>query len=181
MPVCKNNPERSYTGTEPSPKGLGFCASGEVDGTKMRGKDGNMWIKTNDRWVKHISKRELKDKMFNQLVDWWKKLASGGIIFIYKNGTNELILSNKKTIKAQNKEIAEKWLEQADNPNVVAIIWSAQSIDILEEFIDNIFKITPKPELNKMLKMKKLETYLLKHYETYFNKYIYHTDKDMML
>ena len=26
MPKCKNNPSRSYNGTEPSPKGLGYCA-----------------------------------------------------------------------------------------------------------------------------------------------------------
>ena len=25
MPSCKNDPTRKYKGTEPSPKGLGFC------------------------------------------------------------------------------------------------------------------------------------------------------------
>ena len=26
MPICKNDPSRKYKGTEPSPKGLGWCA-----------------------------------------------------------------------------------------------------------------------------------------------------------
>ena len=54
MPKCKNNPSRRYKGTEPSPKGLGYCASG-AKGTK-KGRDGNMWqIKKygkSQRWVK---------------------------------------------------------------------------------------------------------------------------------
>ena len=29
MPNCKNDSKRSYTGEEPSPKGLGFCAHAE--------------------------------------------------------------------------------------------------------------------------------------------------------
>ena len=61
---CKNNPKKSYKGTEPSPKGLGWCASGESIGKKRKGKDGNMWIvkktKTSKRWVRCISKKPLK-------------------------------------------------------------------------------------------------------------------------
>jgi hypothetical protein len=53
MSVCKNNPKRTYTGKEPSPKGLGYCASGEKEGTKMEGKDGSMWIKKKGRWIKY--------------------------------------------------------------------------------------------------------------------------------
>lgn len=53
MPRCKNNIKKSYTGNEPSPKGLGYCASSEPDGKKMKGKDGNIWIKKSGRWVKH--------------------------------------------------------------------------------------------------------------------------------
>ena len=44
MPKCKNDPTRSYKGTEPSPKGLGYCAHGMKEGDKKKGKDGNMWI-----------------------------------------------------------------------------------------------------------------------------------------
>lgn len=55
MPKCKNNPFRHYKGTEPSPKGNGWCASGESIGKKRKGTDGKMWIvkktKTSRRWV----------------------------------------------------------------------------------------------------------------------------------
>ena len=71
MPKCKNNPSRSYKGTEPSPKGLGYCASGEKIGKKRKGKDGNMWIvkevkSGSGRWVKfstNISKKDDNKKV----------------------------------------------------------------------------------------------------------------------
>ena len=44
MPPCKNNPKRSYKGTEPSPKGLGYCASGEKVGTIKKRKHKKKWI-----------------------------------------------------------------------------------------------------------------------------------------
>ena len=74
MPKCKNNPLRHYKGTEPSPKGLGWCASGESIGKKRKGKDGNMWIiqktKKSKRWVrlkscKSTEKKSRKRKYFN--------------------------------------------------------------------------------------------------------------------
>ena len=43
MPKCKNDPKKSYKGTEPSPKGLGYCAHGEKLGKIRKGKDGNNW------------------------------------------------------------------------------------------------------------------------------------------
>ena len=60
---CKNNPKKSYTGKEPSPKGFGWCASGEIIGKKRIGKDGNRWIikKMNNgskKWVKYIDKKD---------------------------------------------------------------------------------------------------------------------------
>jgi hypothetical protein len=44
MPKCINDVNKSYTGDEPSPKGLGYCAHAEKIGTIKKGKDGNMWI-----------------------------------------------------------------------------------------------------------------------------------------
>jgi len=41
---CKNNPNKSYDGTEPSPKGRGYCASGLKEGTIMKGKNKKEWI-----------------------------------------------------------------------------------------------------------------------------------------
>ena len=57
MPKCKNDESKSYKGDEPSPKGLGYCAHAEKEGSEKKGKDGNMWeVKMvssgSKRWVK---------------------------------------------------------------------------------------------------------------------------------
>jgi hypothetical protein len=57
MPLCKNDNKKHYKGTEPCPKGLGFCPHKLKTGTIMRGKDGKLWIikkinKGNKDWVK---------------------------------------------------------------------------------------------------------------------------------
>ena len=57
MPKCKNNPKKSYKGTEPSPKGKGWCAGGMEEGVTEKGADGNKWIVTSNkkghkRWAK---------------------------------------------------------------------------------------------------------------------------------
>ncbi len=57
MPKCKNDPSKSYKGTEPSPKGLGWCAHSEKVGKTRKGKDGNKWIV---KEVKNGSKRWMK-------------------------------------------------------------------------------------------------------------------------
>jgi hypothetical protein len=44
MPKCINDSSSSFKGTEPSPKGLGYCAHAEKVGSKMKGKNGKMWI-----------------------------------------------------------------------------------------------------------------------------------------
>lgn len=48
MPECKNDPKTSYTGKEPSPKGLGYCSKKERIGTKKRGRNGKMYIVKKD-------------------------------------------------------------------------------------------------------------------------------------
>ena len=73
MPICKNNNKKNYTGEEPSPKGLGYCASSEKEGTKMKGKDGNIWIKKNGRWTKfnnnnNNNKTKLSNKPDNKKI-----------------------------------------------------------------------------------------------------------------
>jgi hypothetical protein len=57
MPKCKNDPDSTYTGDEPSPKGRGFCAHAVKANIVMKGKDGNNWIvkevsNGSKRWVK---------------------------------------------------------------------------------------------------------------------------------
>jgi hypothetical protein len=86
MPICKNNDKRSYTGK----KRLGYCASGEKEGTKMKGLDGNIWQKKNGKWVKYSKNSENSVLLEKKLYNWWKNLSQGGIIIIYKDLTNQM-------------------------------------------------------------------------------------------
>lgn len=72
MPKCKNDNTRSYKGTEPSPKGLGYCAHPEKIGKKRKGKDGNMWIIKSTskgilRWVKYKDNKKKDKNIFSEL------------------------------------------------------------------------------------------------------------------
>lgn len=81
MPYCINNNKKTYIGNEPSPKGLGYCASGEKEGTEMKGKDGNIWIKSNGKWIKKNTSIVNTSKTTNceNIVKYFKihKLKSG--------------------------------------------------------------------------------------------------------
>lgn len=44
MPPCKNDPSRYYRGSEPSPKGNGWCAHADPVSKRRKGADGVMWI-----------------------------------------------------------------------------------------------------------------------------------------
>lgn len=56
MPKCLNDPNKTFSGKEPSPKGLGYSASAESKGKTMHGKDENMWevveTKTCKKWMR---------------------------------------------------------------------------------------------------------------------------------
>ena len=74
MPKCINDPSRTYKGTEPSPKGLGYCAHSEKIGTKKKGLDGNNWeIKQNkkgiNRWVKVNSNKKKETILLNSFIN----------------------------------------------------------------------------------------------------------------
>jgi hypothetical protein len=57
---------------------LGYCASGEKEGTEMKGKDGNMWVKKNGKWVKKISKEDYYKKLLDKLPQSLEKLYIKG-------------------------------------------------------------------------------------------------------
>ena len=111
MPKCKNSSTGTYKGTEPSPKGLGYCARGEKLGKKKKGLDGNIWEvkKTKngiERWVKitktknSSNKTEKKTPKTSQKQTRGKKLKTNDIV-VYKNrksfkNGNNLSLSNDK-------------------------------------------------------------------------------------
>ena len=94
MPFCKNDPKKSYKGTEPSPKGLGYCAHTENVGKIMKGLDGNKWIiaKTSQgvkRWIKYDNKKIIKKtnkKLNNNIVN--SKIS--------KNDCSKFVIYEKK-------------------------------------------------------------------------------------
>jgi sugar-specific transcriptional regulator TrmB len=74
MLKCKNDPSRTYKGTEPSPKGLGYCAHSDQTGSIKVGKDGNKWIikeikNGTKRWMKYkvIKPNNVFSKRFNKI------------------------------------------------------------------------------------------------------------------
>ena len=82
MPKCINDPKKSYKGTEPSPKGLGYCAHSEKVGTKKKGKDGNEWI---IKKVSSGSKRWMKLKTTGEIKLFYKKKFGGTTFHDYGN------------------------------------------------------------------------------------------------
>jgi hypothetical protein len=71
MPNCRNDPSRRYSGVEPSPKGLGWCAHAEKVHKKRMGRNGKPWVVKkfgkSKRWVPDPSKRvHKKQKQFTK-------------------------------------------------------------------------------------------------------------------
>ena len=60
MPPCKNS-TGYYTGREPSPKGLGYCAHSEGVGARRVGNDGWTWIVQRDRLGRLAWKKYMKN------------------------------------------------------------------------------------------------------------------------
>lgn len=114
MPFCIKDPKSTYKGSEPSPKGLGYCAHAEKVGTKMKGKDGNIWIiksiGTNiKRWVK-ISNKSDKVKQVQR---------KGKKYYIHDNGGRpfEVIINSKKEVfvyKRSQKDVKNNDYEAYD-------------------------------------------------------------------
>lgn len=67
MPQCKNDENKTYNGTEPSPKGLGYCAHAEKVDTIRKGRDKNDWIVKKygniKRWVKYKKEYDLSNEL----------------------------------------------------------------------------------------------------------------------
>ena len=102
---CKNSDKGTYKGTEPSPKGRGYCAKGEKNNKKMKGNDGNIWIinetKTGvKRWVKFTKKSKINKSI--------KKS---------KNPKNPKKSKNSKKSIKKNKSLSEN-LKQMTNIEV---------------------------------------------------------------
>jgi hypothetical protein len=79
MRQCINDPNKSYTRNEKSPKGLGWCAYSEKVGTKMIGRDGKVYV---------IKKTKNHRKIWS-LSEFYKN---------YKKSENKLIALLKKVL-----------------------------------------------------------------------------------
>jgi hypothetical protein len=66
-------------------------------------------------------------------------LSQGSIIVIYQNNTHKLIKSSKS-----KKEIIKKWNKYDKDKEIKAIIWSAISIDVIQQFVEYLIKKTTK-------------------------------------
>jgi hypothetical protein len=71
MPLCKNDPKKTYKGNEPSPKGLGYCAHNENIDVIKKGTDGNKWIiavtkKGIKQWIKYKIIAKTDNSKFNK-------------------------------------------------------------------------------------------------------------------
>jgi hypothetical protein len=180
---CKNDKKASYTGKEKSPKGLGYCAHAEEVGTIKKGKDGNKWVikrASNNtlRWVKHDERPQL---LYKKLFKWWKKLAAGGYVIIYKNGKSLLWKSTKKSSDAQFKEEEKFMSEASKDKEVVAIVWSGMSNDVLTHFSNYLAKKRSRDEVKQILGSRSPEKILIQNYKKYFEKYKLQTKKDYTL
>lgn len=188
MPKCKNDPKKSYSGNEPSPKGLGWCAHAEKVGIIKKGNDGNQWIiksiGNSKRWIKH-GKKNIKKKidfddidlkkiinvLSNKFIKWWKILAEGGIMVVYKNGKYDILASKKSSGKAKIKENVEIHKQIGKDNDVKYIVWSNQSYDTIEMFTFYILEKTKNEEIEKILKSNNPINIFIDNFKKYFEKY----------
>lgn len=113
MPKCINNPKKNYKGSEPSPKGFGYCAGGMKVGEKKKGKDGNIWIikkvkNGSKRWMKLENKvKKVKGKKYNTFPNYYgDNLLENYIVNIDKSEINVLIhLPKSEKILSEHTEL----------------------------------------------------------------------------
>ena len=165
MPKCKNDPKRTYKGTEPTPKGLGYCAHSEKVGKKMKGKDGNQWIITETkkgikRWSKIKTSKHIKSnnttKSYNTKSDNTNKSLK----------INKLLIKIPK-YKLPDKELLKNYLTDINLNDFTEII---KFLKLKNNYtIDNIIKkLTSKTLHNKIIKKlinyKKIPLSILDYY-----------------
>ena len=117
MPICKNDPKKSYKGTEPSPKGLGFCAHAEKLGSTKKGLDGNLWkIESTAQGVKRWVKKSKKTSSS-------KSAIPGKKYFIYHPSVRNIpylvyVNENKKTASIYTLPLDKKSRQMYDEKNI---------------------------------------------------------------
>jgi uncharacterized protein YwqG len=167
MPKCLNDEKKYYKGNEPSPKGLGYSASGEEVDEEMIGKDGNMWIiiqtKTCKKWVKVDNEKKPKKKVIdfdnldeNDYINAYLPDVSeeeisdetgleekfGGAKPFFIEGESWPLINNKQPMK-----LLIQFKDPRKKDNILIRIFSTIDEDN-EDYDDPIFKVL-KIELNE--------------------------------
>jgi hypothetical protein len=196
MPKCKNDKTRSFKGTEPSPKGLGWCAHGMKVGAVKKGKDGREWevsgIKNGSkRWMKvnEYDINKLYEYLKNKIHNWWYELSIGGLLVIYNNKKYKLIKYKKKTLldKIKNKLFKknqsndEEWNNLKNNKDIKYILWSSRSYDNLDQFINFILEKSSIKIIEDFIKQKDTLKLISNNFTKLCNKYYMYSNKDYVL
>ena len=181
MPPCKNDASRSYAGTEPSPKGVGYCAHAEKAGSVRAGRDGEQWIVARQgsgvqRWVHH---NPVKEQLVAKLNAWWQQLAEGGVMVIKADGAYAMVRSGKATRTAKMKDVRAQWAAAAADDAVVAIVWSGMSRDFLQHFVNFVCQRRP-ADAAAMVRGDAVGM-LARSYKTYFMRDRLNSSKDYLL
>jgi hypothetical protein len=165
MPVCKNDPAKKYKGTEPSPKGLGFCAHSEKVGTTKKGKDENNWIV---KQVSNGSKRWMKIKSEKITNDYKNRFVS------YKKVSTGWFSSRKTTsfldgLTSDDPKMIYKWIRYnkfektpSSIPDGYRKIKINNTLDDLADYFGSKILLTEENTIYQKIKSQ------LKSYDTYF-------------
>tara|TARA_Y100000389_G_C17470244_1_gene529793 strand:+ start:6121 stop:6942 length:822 start_codon:yes stop_codon:yes gene_type:complete len=163
MPKCKNDPRRRYKGTEPSPKGLGYCAHAEPIKTRRIGKDNNPWIiqKTQNgikRWVKDniicdvssfvktisINFSELKpkkNKVHSCLLEKNTLKLKFSSSLILELDSYEIILNLKKNNTHVYDNLKDIWINASHNGLIIDIWFNCKkNMKIYNNFIKQMLE-----------------------------------------
>jgi hypothetical protein len=149
MPSCKNDSKRKYKGTEPSPKGLGYCAHASQVGSVKKGKDGNKWIVAqvsngSQRWMKKNGKSKSKSKIKSKS----KSKSKGN-----SNSKKHNMSINKHKSKRNNKTVKGNYITQYNGgyPYLVNIMSNNVKISVIGP--DFLWEDDPKPnDYTKLIK-----------------------------
>ena len=158
MPKCINNSKKSYKGTEPSPKGLGYCAAEEKVNTRKKGRDNNYWIiketkNKTKRWVKETkttkTTKETKTTKTTKKTKPTKPTKKRGV---YSNLTDEQLDIINKLTKTLRKELTKiKVNVYKSNLKPINGIYIRDLISLgneIEPYIIIVFKLNNDKTLN---------------------------------
>jgi hypothetical protein len=169
MPKCLNDPKKFYKGTEPSPKGLGYCAGGMKVGEKKKGKDGNMWFvkkvkNGSKRWIKERMKGSIKEKVKVKKIVKYKY----NLKYNFKPSKKDKEIIQNSFSYGVHEDIL-KLLNIPINKNKMDIFQGVVTIEnISKKEIDNIIKkLKEKDFQNKIIKVitKKIPKSLIDDYQ----------------